>query len=205
MLRNKRTHHRRSIRLKGHNYTRPNAYFITICAVNHVSIFGDVSNEIMKLNRFGRIVHLAWFRLSKTNPHIQLDPDSFVVMPDHIHGIIEIVNQTWARHDTGHTARQYRDQNALINSAAVPLPIVTDAVQWPIDCGSCIEQFGKPVPGSIPTIIRAFKSMTTRRINFERGTPGADVWQRNCYERIIRTVADLDHVRRYIQNNPIVW
>ncbi len=67
------------------------------------------------------------------------------------------------------------------------------------------EQFGKPVAGSIPTIVRAFKSAVTRQINFHRNTPGMPVWQRNYYEHIIRNEAELNAVRDYIANNPQQW
>jgi len=67
------------------------------------------------------------------------------------------------------------------------------------------EQFGKPVAGSIPTIVRAFKSAVTRQINLYRNTPGAPVWQRNYYERVIRNEAEMNAVREYIANNPQQW
>ncbi len=67
------------------------------------------------------------------------------------------------------------------------------------------EQFGKPVPGSIPTIVRSFKSATTRHISALRGTPGAPVWQRNYYEHIIRTEESLNRIREYILTNPLRW
>ena len=68
-----------------------------------------------------------------------------------------------------------------------------------------VEQFGQPVPGSIPTIIRAFKSAVTKRINELRGTPGNSLWQRNYYEHIIRNDDDLARIREYIVNNPLQW
>jgi hypothetical protein len=71
--------------------------------------------------------------------------------------------------------------------------------------GTTLEQFGRPVPGSIPTIIRAFKSATTRRINEWRGTPGARVWQRNYWEHIVRNEKALERIRRYILTNPARW
>jgi len=67
------------------------------------------------------------------------------------------------------------------------------------------EQFGKPVPGSIPTIIRSFKSAVAKRINALRATPGAPVWQRNYYEHIIRDERALNAIRRYIAENPLRW
>jgi hypothetical protein len=68
-----------------------------------------------------------------------------------------------------------------------------------------VEQFGKPVHGSLPTIVRSFKSATTRHINILRGTPGAPVWQRNYYEHIIRNEDALHRIRQYIATNPLRW
>jgi REP element-mobilizing transposase RayT len=67
------------------------------------------------------------------------------------------------------------------------------------------EKFCKPVPGSIPTIVRSFKSAVTKRINELRNTPGAPVWQRNYYEHIIRNEESLNRIRKYIANNPTQW
>jgi len=68
-----------------------------------------------------------------------------------------------------------------------------------------VEQFGKPVAGSIPTIVRAFKSAVTRQINLVRQTPGAAVWQRNYYEHIIRDEPSYEKIAAYILNNPRQW
>ena len=67
------------------------------------------------------------------------------------------------------------------------------------------EQFGKPVAGSIPTIIRSFKSIVTKHINETRGAPGVSVWQRNYYEHIIRSEDSLNRIRQYITENPTRW
>ena len=72
-------------------------------------------------------------------------------------------------------------------------------------CRAPTPMFGKPIPDSLPTIIRSFKSAATKRINTLRDTPGASVWQRNYYERIIRNERELDAVRRYIIDNPVTW
>lgn len=68
-----------------------------------------------------------------------------------------------------------------------------------------IEQFGKPVAGSLPTMVRAFKSAVTKRINEIRQTPGAAVWQRNYYERVIRNEAAYNRIANYIATNPQRW
>ena len=68
-----------------------------------------------------------------------------------------------------------------------------------------IERYGNPIPGSIPTIIRSFKSVTTKRINEMRGTPAAFVWQRNYYEHIVRDEETLYLIRQYVADNPLNW
>ena len=67
------------------------------------------------------------------------------------------------------------------------------------------RRFGKPVPGSLPTVVRAFKSAVTRRINQIRDTPGGTVWQRGYHEHVVRNEHDLERIRRYIRENPARW
>lgn len=67
------------------------------------------------------------------------------------------------------------------------------------------ERFGRPVSGSLPTIMRAFKSAATKRINRLRTSPGVPVWQRNYYERIIRDDGEIHRIREYIAANPTHW
>jgi len=67
------------------------------------------------------------------------------------------------------------------------------------------EQFGKPVSGSLPTMIRSFKSTVTKQINEMCNTPGAGFWQRNYYEHIIRNDNELNRIREYITHNPVRW
>jgi REP element-mobilizing transposase RayT len=67
------------------------------------------------------------------------------------------------------------------------------------------ERFGAPVQGSLGTIIRAYKSMVTRRINRLREVKGVSIWQRNYYERVIRNNFELNQIRAYILQNPLQW
>jgi len=67
------------------------------------------------------------------------------------------------------------------------------------------EQFGKPVSGSLPTIIRSFKSATAKLINNLRSAPGIPLWQRNYYEHIVRNEGALRRIREYILTNPLRW
>ena len=81
-------HHRRSLRLKGWDYTRPGAYFITIVSHHRQEIFGQVLNEQMKLSPLGCIVRDEWLRSITIRKEICLHDDEFVVMPNHMHAIV---------------------------------------------------------------------------------------------------------------------
>ncbi len=163
---------RRSIRLKDYDYTRAGAYFVTICTRNRQPFFGEIIKDEMRTSTFGEIVHHEWFRTAEIRPRVRLNKDEFVVMPNHIHGIVWVLEG-----DVG--ARRRR--------------------------APTMEQFGKPVPGSIPSIIRSFKSACTRSINILNKTSGTSIRQRNYYEHIIRTETSLNEIRRYIQDNPACW
>jgi putative transposase len=82
-------HHRRSIRLKDYDYTRAGANFITICAQDRVCLFGDVADGRLQLSPAGRMVQSAWDELPTFYPGVE--NDEFVVMPNHVHGIVVLV------------------------------------------------------------------------------------------------------------------
>jgi REP element-mobilizing transposase RayT len=88
-----RPHHRRSIRLKGYDYTSEGGYFITLVTHERHSLFGEVIDGEMHLNALGIIARDEWFRTAQIRPYVELFQDEFVVMPNHIHGIIWITNQ----------------------------------------------------------------------------------------------------------------
>jgi len=81
-------HHRRSVRLKGHDYTQPGAYFVTICTRDRACLFGHVVNGEMRLNEAGEIARRCWDNVPDHFPDVVLD--AVVVMPNHVHGIIVI-------------------------------------------------------------------------------------------------------------------
>jgi putative transposase len=79
-------HHRRSIRMQGYDYAQAGAYFITICTHHRESLFGEVQNDMMNPNIYGKLVAQNWQRLSEFHSNLSLD--AFVVMPNHLHGIL---------------------------------------------------------------------------------------------------------------------
>jgi REP element-mobilizing transposase RayT len=83
-------HHRRSVRLKGYDYAGSGAYFVTICTQNHECLFGEIRDGRMILNDAGRMVQSLWDELPRHFPNVELD--TFVVMPNHVHGIIWIID-----------------------------------------------------------------------------------------------------------------
>ncbi len=83
-----RNHQRKSIRLKDYDYSQPGAYFITINVTNRKCLFGSIKNDEMIINKYGRIAQECWYNIPEHFIHVQLD--AFIVMPNHIHGIILI-------------------------------------------------------------------------------------------------------------------
>jgi len=161
-------HHRRSLRLPGYDYTREGAYFVTICTHHRACLFGEIVDDEMRLNGAGLMVQEEWLRSAEVRTEIELSPDEFVVMPNHIHGIVWIT-------EVGAHGR-------------APL-----------------QKTLHRQPCSLASFIAGFKSITTKRINEHRATPGVSVWQRNYYEHIIRDDHALNQIREYIVNNPMQW
>jgi len=173
-------HHRRSIRLREYDYTTPGAYFITLVSWQRENIFVEILDGMIELNKFGQIAKQQWEKLPRRFRHIELD--EFVIMPNHIHGII-IISADRSRG----TADEVYDNDAE-SSRRAPT-----------------ERFAKPVLGSIPTIVRSYKSSVAYRINIMRDTPGVPVWQRNYYEHIVRDEHEWNLINQYIINNPFNW
>lgn len=186
---------RKHIRLTNFDYTLPGDYFVTVVTHDRSPIFGRIVDFAMELNDFGKIVSEEWQKTASLRREVDLGP--FVVMPNHIHGIIRIVDLASNNSSNDVGARR-----------AVPLPkLETMDFQKNDQIGFAenLERFGKPVSGSMPTIVRAFKSAVTKRINEIRATPGLPIWQRNYYEHIIRTDKEFQEIESYILNNPLNW
>jgi putative transposase len=179
--------HRRSIRLKGYDYTQPGAYFVTVCTHRREFLFGDVVNGEVVMNGFGAVVDYQWRQIPRFSPNTMLD--EFVVMPNHFHGIVIIVGD-----ETNVGAKH---------------PCLNSGKADGIDTGGCFapttERPHGTAPGSLSAVIQNFISVTTRKINRMRRTPGRKLWQRNYHEHIIRNDAELNRIREYIRNNPLKW
>jgi REP element-mobilizing transposase RayT len=170
---------RRSIRLQEYDYTNEGAYFVTICTHQREPLFGAIADGDVILTQIGAIVDECWSAIPDHFPAVELD--AYVVMPNHLHGIVII---------TQHAANVGARHAVPLQSRPEPTPV---------------QAFGKPISGSLPMIVRSFKSAAARLVNISRDTPSAPLWQRNYYEHIIRNENDLNRIRAYIENNPSTW
>lgn len=89
---NPKIHNRQSIRLTGYDYSRSGAYFITLNTENRARFFGEIKNGKMELNEAGREACNCWLAIPDHYPFIRIH--EFIIMPDHIHGILEILDRS---------------------------------------------------------------------------------------------------------------
>ena len=171
-------HHRRSIRLKGYDYTKAGAYFITICTWQREHLFGDIVNGEMQLSRYGETVRFNWDNLPKRYRNVELD--AFIIMPNHVHGIIVLTDN--GLEGAGLESLSVESDKLLVK----PAPTKTKL-------------------HGLSEIVRGFKPFSARRINQIRRMTGVSVWQRGYYEHIIRNEESLMAIREYIINNPLCW
>lgn len=199
-------HHRRSIRLQGKDYTDTGAYFVTIVTCGRDEIFGEIKNGEMLCNGLGNIAREQWFKTAQLRPNVVLYEDEFIAMPNHIHGILWIVDNPVVRAER-RSALEPRDMNLL--GLKVNLALLGNNHSGMIS-STRAEQRSAPTtrmvaPGSLGAIVRGYKAAVTYRINTLRDARGATVWQRNYYEHIIRNEADYKNIWHYIQSNPQRW
>jgi REP element-mobilizing transposase RayT len=176
-------HNRRSIRLRDYDYRSAGAYFLTICAFQRECLFGEVVEGEMQLNDMGAIVVECWQGIPCHFPNSDLD--GFVIMPNHVHGIVVLDDPVGARHASPSSC-MHGETRARHASPLRDFP-------------------SGPAPRSIGAIVGSFKSAVSKRINTLRDNPGCPVWQRDYYDRVIRNMDELIHARTYIINNPLQW
>ena len=184
-------YNRRSLRLKHYDYSREGFYFITIFTQNRLHLFGEIVDDVMVLNVAGEMVNKLWYEIIDDFPNIALH--EFVIMPNHIHGIIEIVDK--------------KKQPVGADSISAQICIqenINNTIELRADMESA------PTGFDIPKIIQSFKRHTTLKyIKMVKNNtcPPFDkrIWQRNYYEHIIRDDVDYERISEYIINNPMTW
>ncbi len=176
----------KSARLFGWDYSADGYYFVTICTKNKKGFFGEVVNKKMVLSEIGKIVDEEWRKTEEICQNVKLD--KWVVMPNHIHGILIIDN--WNEGMCEEIAGAYSRDVAR-------------------NVSTCVEvknKFSKisPKPNSLPAIIRSFKSAVTKRVR-EIYSALDCLWQSRFYDRIIYNQKEYNNIQDYILTNVANW
>jgi len=205
-------HNRKSIRLPGYDYSQPGYYFVTICINNRKQrLFGDVVDGTMVSNEMGTIAINCSKCLPERFPNIKLD--TFQIMPNHIHTIIQIRPPVGATLAVAHGAvvrntitHETVDHETITNgqyrAGASPAPTET------MGTGTMGTKTGNTKNIAIGDIIGAYKSLVSNeclKIYTSKNVRMGKLWQRNYYEHIIRDEKSLFFIRKYIHDNPINW
>ncbi|HBC45012.1 MAG: hypothetical protein UX08_C0007G0004 [Candidatus Collierbacteria bacterium GW2011_GWB1_45_35] len=169
---------RKSIRLPGYDYSQSGTYFVTICSYKHERIFGEIVNREMKLNELGYILEKEWIGLPQRFTNVDLN--SFVIMPNHIHMIIKIVGVSFMK-----PYQNMKPETSIAKSKS-----------------NCHMGLINQTP-TIGMMVRHFKSKCSYEIH--HNGLNQIVWQRNYFEHIIRDDSDLIRIVEYIQTNPSNW
>ncbi len=178
---NPQIHHRKSVRLKGYNYSQEGKYFITICTKNRECFFGKIANGKMKLNNIGRIAVKYLQEIPNHFPHVEIG--EFVVMPNHVHCILVV--------------------GSRVGTSPVGTRHVVSQQGRDITCDVPTNQFSKPISGSVPVIIQQYKSSVKRWCN--KNDHKYFQWQSRFYDHIIRDEQCYQTISNYIFNNPVKW
>jgi REP element-mobilizing transposase RayT len=171
--------------LRDYDYSRAGAYFVTICAWQRECLFGEILDGAARLNDMGRMVLECWGAIPDHFPHVELD--AFVIMPNHIHGIVVINDPVGAQF--------IAPEQFIAPQMVKPNPGHEGAM----------NQGAMNRAPTLGAIVRAFKARCTHTLNQSRNNPGTPVWQRNYYERVIRDEGEMDGIRQYIAGNPAKW
>jgi putative transposase len=220
---NPQIHHRRSIRLKGYDYAQAGLYFITICVKNRKCLFGGIKNGELILNDAGKIAENCWLEIPQHFPNVELH--EFIIMPNHIHGIIEFVGAKNISPDSPTHVDISPDSPTHVNISPdspthvnispdspthvnispdspthvdiSPVNNITDGV------GVNKILFLQSPSKTIGSVVRGFKIGVTKW--FRQNTNVFDVWQRNYYDHIICDEQSYQNISNYIINNPVKW
>jgi len=180
-------HHRRSIRLKGFDYASPGAYFITLITYRHACLFGEIRDGEMELSTLGLIVKEEWMRSIEIRKEIRLEEDEFVIMPNHIHGIVWLV-----------------ERNNVADGICPDIEGVKNVLPDFKGARRAPQQSAfHRSPRSLGSFIAGYKASVTSRARKELNIEG--IWQRNYYEHILRNEKEHERIYAYIESNPVHW
>ena len=169
---------RRSIRMKHYDYSQSGFYLVTICVEKRQCVFGEICEDTMHINAVGQIAQSMWESLPQRFSTVRLD--SFVIMPNHVHGIIEL------------------------REAEIPPDVASTISHAPARFQAHMgDEAIKKANPSLGQIVRTFKGAATYEIR-RADRPGF-AWQGGYHESVLRNEKALEYAQRYIMNNPLTW
>ncbi len=176
-----------------HVMTQPSSTVNFCCVAN-----GQIKNDEMILNEFGQIAYSEWLNTPNVRSNIELG--EFVIMPNHMHGIIRILPRGELNSPNLHSSNMKNDIILNDNKLDTDFPKTEFSVLG--KGGECYSPLRGP-SNNIGAIVRGYKSAVTKKIN----TIGFNekLWQRNYYENIIRNEQSFHRISDYIINNPKNW
>ncbi|RUT78850.1 transposase [Ancylomarina longa] len=195
------------------NYSNEGLYFVTICTHGRLLSFGAIANQEMELSVIGKLAHQFWYEIPNHFPFAKLH--AFVVMPNHIHGIIEISNIVETLHAT--SVPNEMDARSVPNemdATSVPNEMYATSVHEEMYARSVRDGLFvgnaknkkmasiSPKCGSLASIIRSYKSAVTK----EARKMNSDFeWQERFHDHIIRDDQEYHRIANYINDNPRKW
>jgi len=184
---NPNIHHRHSIRLKGYDYSQAGLYFITICVQDRKCLFGKIENDEMVMNDAGKIADDCWLEIQNHFPDAVLH--EHIVMPNHVHGIVELIKTGSPTIESPNISPRNEFQKIIPHSiGSIIRGYKIGVTKW----------FRNNTIGGV---------MAVRAENFQPFQPlhPRSIWQRNYYEHIIRDEKSYKRISEYIINNPKNW
>jgi REP element-mobilizing transposase RayT len=184
-------HRRRSIRLPSYDYAQAGYYFVTIATYRRLHLFGKIVDGRMIPNIAGEMIERMWQAIEHDFPHVALG--KYVLMPNHIHGIIQIKNPVGAESISA---------------------LAKDARRAPIDqkpnTTTAPKRADIESASTLSRIIQSFKRHSTLQyIQMVKNNTlppfNKRIWQRNFYEHVIRNDTDYARIAEYTTNNPLTW
>jgi len=175
-------HHRKSYRLKNYDYSQNGLYFVTILSYQRQYLFGEIYDKTLKPTDLAIMAAYFWQKIPEHYPSVVLH--EYVIMPNHIHGILEITSPTVTNFESPSTVRAQNFE---------PLRPATKPK----------HEFQKIIPRSLGAIIRGYKTGVTKWAR--QNTNTYQVWHRNYHDHIIRNERSYYKIAEYIRNNPLLW
>ena len=182
---------KKKLRLPYYDYKTPGWYFITICTKNREWYFGKINNNVIILSDIGDIVKNYWFKITEHNENIALD--EFIVMPNHLHGIVIIK-------DDGKIPQI--GEGYFTNLSKITKTIPIDHLHL-VDDERDVDFRWKQQKDNLSTVLGGYKSAVSKAVH-ENITSDFN-WQVSFYDHIIRDEDSLENIQDYIFENPLNW